>query len=49
MTRVQAERQLRERIESDTVVVSAGQRLSVAEAGERYVEHLEHVMDSHSE
>ena len=45
MTQVQAERELRKRIESDVVVVAASQRWTVADAGERYVDHLEHVME----
>lgn len=44
MTQVQAERELRRRIESD-VVVASSQRLTVADAGAQYVDHLEHVME----
>jgi integrase len=44
LTRVQAERELRKRIESE-VVVAPAQRLTVCDAGERYVDHLEHVME----
>jgi integrase len=44
LTQVQAERELRKRIESD-VVVAASERWTVADAGERYVDHLEHVME----
>jgi integrase len=44
LTRVQAERELRRRIDSDAVVAAAG-RWSIAEAGAQYVDHLEHVME----
>jgi len=44
LTRVQAERELRRRIETD-VVIAGAQRRTVAEAGEAYIEHLEFVME----
>src|SRR4051794_29626730 len=44
LTRVQAERELRRRIESE-VVVSGARRKTVGEAGAAYVDHLEHVME----
>lgn len=40
LTRTQAERELRRRIELETPVVSAGDRRTVAEAGDRLIEHL---------
>jgi hypothetical protein len=39
LTRVQAARELRRRIETD-VVIAGTQRRTVAEAGEAYIEHL---------
>jgi integrase len=45
MTQVQAERELRRRIESDVVVAAASQRWTLGEAGAEYVDHLEHVME----
>jgi hypothetical protein len=44
LTRTQAEAQLRHRIATETVVAGA-QRHTVSEAGELYLEHLEHVME----
>ena len=44
LTRVQAERELRRRIEID-VVIAGAQRRTVGEAGEAYIEHLEFVME----
>ncbi len=44
LTRVQAERELRKRIDHD-LVLAAGERKTLAEAGALYVDHLEHVMD----
>jgi integrase len=45
LTRVQAERELRRRMDQDAAVLARGQRRSVAAAGEEYVDHLEHVME----
>jgi hypothetical protein len=45
LTRSQAERVMRRRMESEVLVVSSGDRVTVAEAGARYVDHLEHVME----
>jgi integrase len=45
LTRVQAERELRRRIERDAAVVSRASRRTIAEAGTEYVDHLEHVME----
>ncbi len=44
LTRAQAERELRRRVEA-TVVVARNQRRTVGEAGEAYIGHLEHVME----
>ena len=44
LTRIQAERELRKRIDHD-LVLAAGERKTLAEAGRLYVDHLEHVMD----
>jgi integrase len=44
LTRTQAERELRKRIESDTVL-ARNQRRTVAEAGEAYIEYLQFVME----
>jgi hypothetical protein len=41
LTRAQAERELRRRMEATTVNVVPGQRLTVGEAGVRLVDHLE--------
>jgi integrase len=43
LTRAQAERELRRRVESERAVVRSG--LTIAEAGQRYLEHLEHVLE----
>jgi len=43
LTRVQAERELRRRIDADVIVTTA-ERRTLAEAGAQYVEHLENVM-----
>jgi integrase len=40
LTRTQAEAELRRRMQGETVVVGRAERKTVAEAGERYVEHL---------
>lgn len=45
LTRVQAERELRRRMDADAVVVARGQQRTVAEAGAEYVDHLENVME----
>ena len=45
LTRVQAERELRRRMDAEAVVVARGQRRTIAEAGAEYVDHLEHVME----
>jgi integrase len=45
LTRVQAEKELRRRIEADAVVRSPSNRRTITEAGEEYVDHLEHVME----
>ena len=45
LTRSQAERELRRRMESETTVVSRHDRFTVGEAGTRYVDHLEQVME----
>ncbi len=45
LTRSQAERELRRRMESELPSVSRRDRLSVGDAGRRYVDHLEHVME----
>jgi hypothetical protein len=44
LTRTQAEAELRRRIATD-VVVTGAQRRTVAEAGDAYLDHLEHVME----
>ncbi len=44
LTRVEAERELRKRIEHDVVLATA-ERKTLAEAGAIYVDHLEHVMN----
>ncbi len=45
LTRAQAEREMRRRMESELPSVSRHERLSVGDAGRRYVDHLEHVME----
>ncbi len=45
LTRAQAEREMRRRMDVETVVLAAASRLTLTEAGERYVDHLEHVME----
>ncbi len=45
LTRPQAERELRRRMEADAVVRSPANRRTIAQAGEEYVDHLEHVME----
>ncbi len=45
LTRTQAERELRRRMESDLPSVSRHERPPLADAGRRYVDHLEHVME----
>ncbi|HYN49826.1 MAG TPA: tyrosine-type recombinase/integrase, partial [Thermoleophilaceae bacterium] len=45
LTRAQAERELRRRIEAEAVVRPVAARRTVLEVGEDYVDHLEHVMD----
>ena len=42
---VQAERELRRRMDADAVVVARGAQRTIAEAGVEYVDHLEHVME----
>jgi integrase len=44
LTRAQAEKELRKRIERD-VIVSGAARRTLEEAGDTYVDHLEHVME----
>ncbi len=44
LTRVQAERELRKRIDHDLVLATA-ERKTLADAGALYIDHLEHVMD----
>jgi integrase len=44
LTRAQAEKELRKRIERDVIVASAARR-TLGEAGSAYVDHLEHVME----
>jgi hypothetical protein len=44
LTRAQAERELQRRIEQETVVIARHSRTTVESAGERYLHHLEHVM-----
>ncbi len=44
LTRTQAERELRKRMEKD-VVLAVADRHSLGEVGDRYVEHLEHIME----
>jgi integrase len=43
LTRAQAERELRRRVESEQAVVRS--RLTIADAGRRYLYHLEHVLE----
>jgi integrase len=45
LTRVQAERELRRRIDADAVVLAPAHQRTIAEAGGEYVDHLEHVME----
>jgi integrase len=45
LSRLQAERELRRRIDADAAVVARGQQRTIAEAGAEYVDHLEHVME----
>jgi integrase len=45
LTQTQAERELRRRIECEAAVVRSHDRLTLIEAGERYVDHLEHVIE----
>ena len=45
LTQSQAERELRRRMESELPSVSRHDRPSVGDAGRRYVDHLEHVME----
>jgi integrase len=45
LTRVQAERELRRRLDADAVVLARGQQRTITEAGAEYVDHLEHVME----
>ena len=45
LTRVQAEGDLRRRVDADAVVVARGQQRTIAEAGAEYADHLEHVME----
>lgn len=45
LTRPQAERELRRRMEADAVVRSPTTRRTITEAGDEYIDHLEHVME----
>jgi Phage integrase, N-terminal SAM-like domain len=45
LTQTQAEREMRRRMESEAAVVRSHDRLTLIEAGERYVDHLEHVVE----
>ena len=45
LTRAQAERELRRRMEAETVVRPVSARRSLSGVGEQYVDHLEHVME----
>jgi len=45
LTRSQAERELRRRMESELPSVSRHERPTIGDAGSRYVDHLEHVME----
>jgi integrase len=44
LTQAQAERELQRRIEQETIVVARHSRMTLERAGERYLHHLEHVM-----
>jgi integrase len=44
LTRAQAERELQRRIEQETIVIARHNRMTVERAGDRYLHHLEHVM-----
>lgn len=44
LTQAQAERELRRRIEQETVVIARHNRVTVRHAGDLYLHHLEHVM-----
>ena len=45
LTRSQAEREMRRRMESELPSVARHERPSIGDAGRRYVDHLEHVME----
>jgi len=45
LSRTQAERELRLAMERDRVVLAAGQRRTVQQAADQYIDHLEHVME----
>ena len=45
LTRPEAERELRRRMDSDSAAIPKGSRRTIAEAGGEYVDHLEHVME----
>lgn len=45
LTRAQAEREMRQRMEQDAVVRSVAERRTIKQAGELYIDHLEHVME----
>jgi integrase len=45
LTRAQAEREMRRRMEAEAALVRSHDRLTLIEAGERYVDHLEHVIE----
>jgi integrase len=45
LTRAQAEREMRRGMEAEAVLVRSHDRLTLIEAGERYVDHLEHVIE----
>jgi integrase len=44
LTRTQAERELQRRMEQETIAIARHNRMTVERAGERYLHHLEHVM-----
>jgi integrase len=45
LTRAQAERELQRRMESERPAAARGARLGIREVGERYLAHLEHVLE----
>lgn len=44
LTRAQAEKKLRQLMETESLVIAADNRLGIGSAGERYLAHLESVM-----